>query len=665
VTSAPPPLHRVVRFIATPKGALTLLSSLLIVGGAIFLINTAATWPGALSAVPDDATVSVRLQSHIHTGLWFGTLTFVLVLLAALLSARWWLRPNPAVPAGWLERTDHPPLVSRNIVLLALLVATALGAWMRLPRMEVGLYFDELHSMRNYAIGKQQQKENHVLHFRKAKWKETFWLDRESNNHVMYSIAARLSLDLWKKLGLREEGRVSETAARVPSLIAGLATVFLVGWFLYRLGFPTAGIIAAFALALHPWHIRYSAEARGYAMCMFFAVLMLFFLVRALRSGQWRDWMGYAFAQFATLYCYAGAVYVPVAVNGVTFAGLLLLTRKQNDYPAREQAIRLLVACFASAIVFVQLMAPCIIQLAEFIQRPYVRAHAPRSGWLPDFWAYLSTGMPWKKSDPSNPLHFAVSTGGAILGIFAAVLWPLSAIAGTIRLSRHLRFGTVLALAMILPAPLGYLHAQLAKNTLHIWYLIFALPAAIMLISLGLTYFGELFLGITGQRRRRVAGIVGAAYLALFAWLTHDQRETIRHNSKEPAKLVVDAIYGNTDPFSPEADEIITAGVWSDATFYDPWLQHVFEPEHFFTVMERSLDENRPLFYTHGHLETARRDVPAAFAFLDNPKLFRHIKKFWGLEEPQFNHHLLEFIGDRAAVDEMKNNPVASPSPQP
>jgi hypothetical protein len=187
----------------------------------------------------------------------------------------------------------------------------------------------------------------------------------------------------------------------------------------------------------------------------------------------------------------------------------------------------------------------------------------------------------------------------------------------------------------------------------------------VILMSLGLTFFGDLMTRAAGNYRTGAACLLAGAYLALFAWITHDQRQIIRHHGKEPGKELVQSIYGDIDPFSPEADEIITAGVWSDAAIYDPWLLHVFEKEDFYAVMERSLNEDRPLFYTHGHEKTARNDVPDVFTFLDNPKLFRHIKKFWGLEEKQFNHHLLEFIGDRAALEEAKNNPVASPAPQP
>lgn len=663
---APPPtlLASISRPFASLRGFFTLFTVVLIAAGTFFLVNTASSWPASLSNLEPDASGSDRFNAHIQTGLWRATLLTVSVLLGGVVTAKWWLRPQPVIPPRWLERASSPSLVSQKFLVFALLAAVILGASLRLPRMDVGVYFDEMHSLRHYSVGRHDQKGNHVLKFRKAKWKDTLWLDRESNNHVMYSIVSRLSLDLWKTLGLRQEGRYSEVAARLPSLIAGLTTIFLVGWLLYRLGFPTAGILAAFILALHPWHLRYSAEARGYAMCLFFSTLMILFLVRALRSGRWRDWMGYAFCQFATLYCYAGSAYIPLAVNAAALTGLGFLAFRKSSYPAKDQALRLVVASVASATAIIQLMAPCLIQLAEFMQRPH-HDRPPRPGWLIDFWAYLTSGMPWTESDPTNPIHFAISTGGAALTLFVALICPLAAIAGAIRLSLGMRLGLIIALAFILPAPIGYLHSFVSGNHLHIWYLIFALPGTVILLGLGLTYFGSFLAGAFGKYRTSAAFILGTVYLALFAWLTQDQRKVYQQHAKEPLKEVIHTIYRDIDPYSPEADEVITAGVWSDAVIYDPWILHVFRPKDFFAVMERSLDENRPFYYTYGHSRTARHDVPDAFVLIDNPKLFRPINKFWGLEERQFNHYLLEFVGDRAAVEEAKNNPVASFPPQP
>jgi hypothetical protein len=65
----------------------------------------------------------------------------------------------------------------------------------------------------------------------------------------------------WRLAG--ETGAASEAfdefALRAPAWLAAIASVVLVG-LLRDLGFPRAGPVAAFLLALHPWHVRYGAD---------------------------------------------------------------------------------------------------------------------------------------------------------------------------------------------------------------------------------------------------------------------------------------------------------------------------------------------------------------------------------------------------------------------
>lgn len=57
----------------------------------------------------------------------------------------------------------------------------------------------------------------------------------------------------------------SEFALRLPSLLCGVLTVPLLGWFLWRLEGPEVGCMGALLLACSPFHIWYSQEARAYA----------------------------------------------------------------------------------------------------------------------------------------------------------------------------------------------------------------------------------------------------------------------------------------------------------------------------------------------------------------------------------------------------------------
>jgi uncharacterized membrane protein len=87
---------------------------------------------------------------------------------------------------------------------------------------------------------------------------------------------------------------------------------------LKRLGFARAGVIAAFVLSVHPWHVRYAIELRGYIFTLLFGPLMIYCLIQAIESGRWRWWTGFAASEIALLYAYPGCLYMVAIAN---FAG--------------------------------------------------------------------------------------------------------------------------------------------------------------------------------------------------------------------------------------------------------------------------------------------------------------------------------------------------------
>lgn len=89
---------------------------------------------------------------------------------------------------------------------------------------------------------------------------------------------------------------------RLPSMAAGLASIPLV----YALGARTVGraaaLVAAALVALSPFLIFYSTEARCYALLMFLGLLSTHALVCALQTGRRRWWALYALASCAAMY---------------------------------------------------------------------------------------------------------------------------------------------------------------------------------------------------------------------------------------------------------------------------------------------------------------------------------------------------------------------------
>jgi mannosyltransferase len=89
---------------------------------------------------------------------------------------------------------------------------------------------------------------------------------------------------------------------RVPALVAGVALVPAV----YALGVRTVGrvpaLIGAALLALSPFAIYYSDEARAYSLATLFVVLAALALLAAVERDGWRPWALFALAACAALY---------------------------------------------------------------------------------------------------------------------------------------------------------------------------------------------------------------------------------------------------------------------------------------------------------------------------------------------------------------------------
>lgn len=119
-----------------------------------------------------------------------------------------------------------------------------------------------------------------------------------------------LVLKLWLVFG------DSETQARLLSAlfsIASIPMIYFVGASLYN--DERVGLIAALIMTLSPFQVWYAQETRMYAMLTFMVLTSAFFLLRALRHGDRRDWIGYILATAAALYTDNGAIWYIVTIT--------------------------------------------------------------------------------------------------------------------------------------------------------------------------------------------------------------------------------------------------------------------------------------------------------------------------------------------------------------
>lgn len=265
---------------------------------------------------PDEEGLSRRraLEFLVRNSLWWSTLAagVVSLVLAAwggvslARGGRGWLSPAPGgSPAGLAE---SPAARAGRWFWVALCLILIAGAALRIPRLGHSHYNDESHNYTRQLSGVWQNFGEEASRFRTPTWTDTAFGNQTGNNGFLHSILARLSLERWKRVAGVSEGEMVEWPPRLPPFVAGMVAVALAALIGRRVGWPVAGLAAAFFLALHPWHVRFSTEARGYSLMMAALLASWYFLSAALQTGSWRHWLGHAFAVLVALWAHLGAL---------------------------------------------------------------------------------------------------------------------------------------------------------------------------------------------------------------------------------------------------------------------------------------------------------------------------------------------------------------------
>jgi len=143
-------------------------------------------------------------------------------------------------------------------------------------------------------------------------------------------------LHIWMKLF-----GTSEFAIRFPSLIFGVLAIPMIYLLGRRLFNEEVGLISALILAISPFNVEYSQEARMYSLLLFLAIVSMYFFVRFLERGSnvfvrflergsIAVSVGYVLSTTLMLYTHLFGLFVLVAQN-LFVAGLLLLSRQHRS----------------------------------------------------------------------------------------------------------------------------------------------------------------------------------------------------------------------------------------------------------------------------------------------------------------------------------------------
>ncbi len=473
-----------------------------------------------------------------YWGFWIGLGTTILVAAVTIASRWWWSWAHPPDARLRTERTTsfhrHTWLALAGILLLA--------AWIRVPQLNRPILRDEQDTLRYHIHGYHfyDQKNEGRFTFHRVTWAEAAFGNEIGNNPVLMSVASKAALELWQEVAGAGDERFSRIAVRLPPLLAGLLSIATLAWCVLGFASRRVALLAALVAAIHPLHIEYCEQARGYAFVMLGATLTLGGAIRALRDSRWRHWIALVGGSAMMLYAYLGSLFfvapLALAVVGIVAVRGWRAVRSRSEIEilaARRDAVRLVVTGLIGVGLYLVLALPSVICFWEHREK-FPWKFTPSAQWWLVFWTEYASGrlfqLPHAPNGETVPLPelieaFVKPHPLLWLGIFVASALTLTGLVRVWRKSTH-HVALLVGIAFLAPFLQIAVHGLFTHMVLFFFYLIYWLPVVIGLEAWGadgvISWLADRIAGGTGGEnpmhpwRWRVAWTVLAALFLAF-----------------------------------------------------------------------------------------------------------------------------------------------------
>lgn len=600
-------------------------------GLALFLVFGDKPWDHSKDiATRLAAGKQPSLKHDVAAGLYRAAALNLALCAALLASLRLWTRPLRPRPEN-----GQPTSGSHKWFLLLLAVAVVLGGTVRWNLAHRSLWWDELWNARQTIHGSYKAGESGEQEFRPGSFQRALWYYKKPTNHVPFAVSSRLCLQTWQLATGRQAAEFDEFVLRLPSYLAALAAIAGIGILLRLWGMPRAGVLAAFLLAIHPWHIRYGIDGRSYSLIVLFTILAALSLTLALQRRQWCHWLAFGLCQFLLVWSNPLLAFLAAGFTGGALLHILLTFDNDERWAGVS---RLLVVNIFAAMLFFQVMGPNLLQAQRWDMAPGAFTPLNREN-LVDYLSQQSFGYPYQyprtleaEGLPTLTQRTAGNTWAQpALSLLTAALF----LAGLAVLQRRNRAAFMVTASIVAASALYLLFAsQVESFYFYPRFLSYGLIPYLVCVSVGICALGERINPRWGPCSVLLITVAAAAIFVL------PQIRMLRNRPYEPYRDLVSFIREQ----APESISVIYGHGGEPVDLYDPDMHFVTESSEIAELCEESQRTGLPLYLCYGHASYNRSRLPGAFTLIDNPDCFEPIRDFPGIE-PDFYYRMFRYTG--------------------
>jgi mannosyltransferase len=363
--------------------------------------------------------------------------------------------PSPADSAV----IETPSFPSRRSALALTPTLTPTLTWACLGVVVLVAAFLRLHDVAAKSFWLDEGISTAVARLRWPQFFLAVW-NREANM-VLYTAL----LHLWMKLGS------GEAFVRGLSVLFSVATVPLLYALGARLFGRSAGLVAAWLLAINAYHVRYAQEARSYTLVVFLAVLSTWLFVRNIQEPAEPRWGAYSVVSALVVYAhFLGALMVVAHAVSLLWLGPPSVpwrdsSRNSSGYVWRDflRSMRWFALCISPGVIAA------------------VHVGGGTTSWI----------QPPTRADVMHFFEFMAGNRGVALAILEAALLVVAVLAIRRRRLVEMRslenWGLVLVLAWLFVPLAAVLAVSVVRPVFLGRYMIFCLPALLLGVAAGIT----------------------------------------------------------------------------------------------------------------------------------------------------------------------------------